>query len=211
MAGGVAHRAEAALRQSRNRSLGARRNRAQVGVNPRDQLVDVKRLPLLRPVGPVGAPAATAVVECDVRHHGDELTVADDALRVPLERPVRCRATGPVQQVEDRVATMRLRVVSRWQQDVDVRRPRERFRGDDDGDEARVDLLDGDDVQPGRGAQRPHGRRVSWRGERRDCDERGAGGGSGDQTLDAHAAAFAAARPSPAVNPVLTPGGRARW
>ena len=88
----VAERAEAALRQAGDRSPPARPDRAQVGVDPGDELVDVEGLPLGRSVGaavvPVGAPAAAVAVESGVGQHEDHRQPPRRALCVPGLDPV---------------------------------------------------------------------------------------------------------------------------
>ena len=72
VARGIAKRAEASLREAGDRALGARVEGAEIGLYPRDELVDVEGRPVLRPVGEVRAVAASAVIEGDVGHDDDE-------------------------------------------------------------------------------------------------------------------------------------------
>ena len=97
MPGRVTHRAEAALRQPRNRAGPARPDRPEVRVDPRHELVDVERFPPLVHTGhPVRAPSAAVAVQANVRHHHDERP-AGGRLRSPTaRRPVRCAAARPV-------------------------------------------------------------------------------------------------------------------
>ena len=82
---------------------------AQVGVDPRDQLVDVEALPLGRPqlgllVDPVGEPRATVAVVAGVRHDGDQPAAGRGGGDLARPQPVVGSAAGAVEEVEGRVA-----------------------------------------------------------------------------------------------------------
>ena len=101
----VARRTEAALRQPGDRPSAPVRDRAQVGVDPRDQLVDVEGLPVGRAqrrllVDPVGEPAAAVAVIAGVGHHHDHRVLPRRGRGVALRQPVVGTAARAVEQVE---------------------------------------------------------------------------------------------------------------
>ena len=176
--GGVAHGAEPTHREPGDRPTLALRDRAEVRVDERDQLVDVVRLPLRRPalaeVEPVGVEAASTARG----HDGDHLVRRGRRRGVTGEGPVELAAAPPVQQVEHRVPLGGRRVVADGQEHPHRGRRAQGRRRDRDVEQAVVGTGHRRDVEPCGVTQDRRRRcldrdRAGLRGQGR-CEQRGA-------------------------------------
>ena len=166
MARRVVAGAPAAHRQPRDGAGVTRRDRVVVRVDPREELVDVERLPHRRAAGAEVPPVDVVAEAARLRHHDDERVAGRDRLCVALRGPVHVAAGAAVQEVQHRVPRVAVRVVALGKEDADLRLAHQRGRGEGQLVQPRVHVRRAD-VLEARLAGRRHRRLQREPGEQR--------------------------------------------